>query len=69
MRLSRGTLSTLDGPFTETKEVIGGFAILEATSIAHAIELTKRFLLVHGDGWEISCEVRPIDGGEFGPGV
>ena len=69
VRLSGGALSTLDGPFTETKEVIGGFAILEATSMAHAIELTKRFLQVHGDSWEITCEVRPIDGGEFGPGV
>jgi len=61
-----GQLSTVDGPFTETKEVIGGFAILEAESMAAAIELTKRFLLVHGDAWDIECEVRPLDGPEFG---
>jgi hypothetical protein len=61
-----GQLSTVDGPFTETKEVIGGFAILEAESMAAAIELTKRFLLVHGDVWDIECEVRPMDGPEFG---
>ena len=61
-----GQLSTVDGPFTETKEVIGGFAILEAESMAAAIELTKRFLLVHGDVWDIECEVRPLDGPEFG---
>jgi hypothetical protein len=61
-----GQLSTVDGPFTETKEVIGGFAILEAGSMPEAIELTRRFLRVHGDTWDIECEVRPLDGPEFG---
>ena len=69
VRLRRGQLSNVDGPFTETKEVIGGFAILEAESMQQAIELTKRFLRVHGDEWEIECEVRQIDGPEFGPGA
>ena len=63
-----GQLSTVDGPFTETKEVIGGFAILEAESMDAAVELTKRFLKVHGDVWDIECEVRPLDGPEFGSG-
>jgi hypothetical protein len=49
-----------------TKEVIGGCAVLEAKSKAEAIELTKRFLKVHGDGWDIECEVRQLDGPEFG---
>jgi hypothetical protein len=66
VRLSRGKLSTFDGPFTETKEVIGGFAILEAPSMRDAIELTKRFLQIHGDAWEIECEVRALDAPEFG---
>ena len=66
VRLRNGKLSTVDGPFTETKEVIGGFAILEAKSMPDAIELTKRFLQIHGDAWELECEVRPIDGPEFG---
>jgi hypothetical protein len=66
VRLSKGQLTVVDGPFTETKEVIGGFAILEAPSMEQAIELTKRFLRIHGDGWEIECEVRLIDGPEFG---
>jgi hypothetical protein len=66
VRLSHGKLSTSDGPFTETKEVIGGYAILEAPSLAAAIDLTKRFLLVHGTEWELECEVRPLDGPEFG---
>ena len=66
VRLRKGKLSTVDGPFTETKEVIGGFAILEAKSLQDAIALTKRFLQVHGDAWELECEVRPLDGQEFG---
>jgi len=66
VRLRKGKLSTIDGPFTETKEVIGGFAILKASSMQRAIELTKRFLQVHGDAWEIECEVRPFDGPDFG---
>jgi hypothetical protein len=66
VRLRQGKLSTVDGPFTETKEVIGGFAILEAKSMQEAIEHTKRFLRVHGDAWELECEVRPLDGQEFG---
>ena len=66
VRLRQGKLSAVDGPFTETKEVIGGFAILEAESMPKAIELTKRFLRIHGDEWDIECEVRPIDGPEFG---
>ena len=66
LRLKGGKLSTIDGPFVETKEVIGGFAILEAPSMQAAIELTKRFLKVHGDEWEIECELRPLDGPEFG---
>jgi hypothetical protein len=60
-----GALSVTDGPFTETKEVIGGFAILEAASLQDAIELTRRFLRVHGDEWNLECEVRPFDGPEF----
>ena len=66
VRLHKGQLSTVDGPFTETNEVIGGFAILEAPSMQAAIELTKRFLRIHGDAWEIECEVRQLDGAEFG---
>jgi hypothetical protein len=66
MRWNRGTLSTVDGPFVETKEVIGGFAILEAKSMTDALALTKRFLEIHGDEWNLKCEVRQIEGPEFG---
>ena len=67
VRLHRGgKLSVVDGPFTETKEVIGGYAILEASSKAEAVELTRRFLQVHGTDWDVECEVRQLDRPEFG---
>ncbi len=66
MRWNRGKLTTTDGPFTEAKEVIGGYAILEAPSMEAALDLTKRFLRVHGDEWNLECEVRPLAGPEFG---
>jgi hypothetical protein len=69
VRLRRGKVSIKDGPFSEAKEVIGGYAILECGSKEEAIEQTKRFLLIHGDEWEIECEVRQLDGEEFGGGA
>ena len=66
VRLRRGKMSMADGPFTETKEVIGGYAILEAKSMDEALEFTKRFLKVHGDEWNVECEIRQLDGPEFG---
>jgi len=67
VRLHRGgRFSVVDGPFTETKEIIGGYAILEAPSRAQAVELTRRFLAVHGTDWDVECEVRQLDGPEFG---
>jgi hypothetical protein len=69
VRLRRGKLSKFDGPFTETKEVIGGYAILEAKSKAEAVELTERFLKIHGDEWDIECEVRQLAVQECGAGA
>jgi hypothetical protein len=57
VRHSGGKVSVIDGPFTESKELIAGFAILEAASKQDAIEMTKRFLEVAGGG---ECEVRQI---------
>jgi hypothetical protein len=57
VRISNGQVTVTDGPFTESKEVIGGFAILNANSKEHAIELTKQFLNVVGQG---ECELRQI---------
>jgi hypothetical protein len=50
-------LTVKDGPFTEAKEVVGGFAILKANSKTEAIELTKTFLRVAGNG---ECELRQV---------
>jgi hypothetical protein len=66
VRLRQGKLSMADGPFTESKEVIGGYAIIEAKTKEEAIELTRRFLKVHGEEWDIECELRQLDGPEFG---
>jgi hypothetical protein len=50
VRRSEGKVTVTDGPFTETKELIAGFAIVQVQSKAEAIEWAKRFLKVAGDG-------------------
>lgn len=50
VRRSGDKVTVTDGPFAETKELVGGFAIIEAKSKEHAIELTRTFLQVAGDG-------------------
>jgi hypothetical protein len=57
VRRSSGKVSVTDGPFTESKEVVGGFAILKANSKEEAIEIARQFLAVAGDG---ECELRQI---------
>ena len=57
VRRTGGEYTVRDGPFTEAKEVVGGFAVLEAASKEEAIELAKRFMEVAGDG---ECEVRQL---------
>jgi|ERR1700727_31370 hypothetical protein len=57
VRRSSGKLSVTDGPFTEAKEVVGGFALLKTNSKQEAIELTRKFLQVAGDG---ECELRQV---------
>ena len=56
VRISGGKLTVTDGPFTEAKEVVGGFALLKANSKEEAIELVKNFLHVagHVDDGEIA---------------
>jgi hypothetical protein len=56
IRASRGEMA-FDGPFTETKEIVGGFALMEAKSREEAIEMTTRFLKIAGDG---ECELHRI---------
>jgi hypothetical protein len=66
VRVSQGEISTTDGPFTESKEVIGGFAIFELKSKEAAIESALHFMELHKQywpGWEGETEIRQI----FGP--
>ena len=57
VRRSSGKVTVIDGPFTESKELVGGFAILKANSKEEAIRLAKDFLSVVGEG---ECELRQI---------
>jgi len=57
VRRSGGKFSVTDGPFTEAKEVVGGFALIRANSKEEAVALTKRFLDVAGDG---ETEIRQL---------
>ncbi len=57
VRRSGSNLTVTDGPFTEAKEVVGGFAILRESSKQEAIELARNFLQVAGEG---ECELRQI---------
>ncbi|HYT24180.1 MAG TPA: YciI family protein [Candidatus Polarisedimenticolia bacterium] len=71
VRLSRGQLTKIDGPFTEAKEVIGGYAIFDLKSKEEAIEGALRFMELHKQhwpGWEGETEIRQIFGPEeFAP--
>lgn len=57
VRRSGSNISVTDGPFTESKEVVGGFAILKANSKEEAIQMAKDFLKFVGEG---ECELRQI---------
>ena len=57
VRLAKGAITVIDGPFTESKEIVGGFALLKADSKEEAIWLAKEFLDVAGDG---ECEIRQL---------
>ena len=68
VRLARGKITVTDGPFTETKEVIGGWAILKVDSRAEAIRIATEFMELHRKYWpefEGESEVRPM----FDPGL
>jgi len=57
---SAGKQTVLDGPFIESKEVVGGYCILQTKSKEEAVEWTSRFLGVHGPEWDIEVELRQI---------
>lgn len=61
MRVTNGKIITTDGPFTESKEVIGGFSILNVASKEEALEEARNFMelhRVHWPNWEGEIEIR-----------
>jgi hypothetical protein len=63
VRLAGGAITTTDGPFTESKEVIGGWAHLNVRSRDEAVRIATEFLDLHRKHWpgfEAECEVRPV---------
>ena len=57
MRLADGKVTVIDGPFTESKELVASYALFQVKSMDEAIHWTTRFLEVLGQG---ECELRPI---------
>jgi hypothetical protein len=68
VRLAGGKISVTDGPFIDSKEIIGGWAILESDSKAEAMRIATEFMELHRQHWpsfEGESEVRPM----FEPGI
>ncbi len=72
VRLSGGRVTVIDGPFTEAKEVVGGYAQFELKSKEEAIEGARRFMELHKEhwpGWEGETEIRQMfEPGDFPKG-
>lgn len=70
VRLSKGKITVIDGPFTESKEIVGGYALIEARSEEHALEIAREFMEIHRVHWpqfEGESEVRPLESEAGGP--
>ncbi len=68
VRLANGKITVTDGPFSESKEVIGGYAILNTNSKEEAVRIATEFMELHRKYWpafEGESEVRPM----FDPGM
>ena len=64
IRSSGGKLKVTDGPFTETKEVVGGYALVEVKSKEEALRVARQFMELHRVHWpefDGECEVRPLE--------
>jgi hypothetical protein len=62
--LSGGKLHVTDGPFTEAKEIVGGYALVEVKSRDEALDVARQFMELHRVHWpafEGECEVRPLE--------
>jgi len=63
VRIQGGRIRVTDGPFTESKEVVGGYAVIAAQTREEAIRATTEFMQLHLDhwpGWEGECELREL---------
>lgn len=70
IRLTAGNITVTDGPYTEAKEVVGGYSIVEARTDEEAVAGARRVAELHQKfwpGWEGSVEVRRIAGPDEGP--
>lgn len=66
LRLAGGEVTTTDGPFSETKEVIGGFSLFEVRTRDEAVEQARRMIALHQEFWpgqDVAIEVREVAGG------
>jgi len=64
VRLQSRTIAVIDGPFVESKEIIGGYALMEMKSEAEALVHARKFMELHLEHWpefEGECEVRPLE--------
>jgi hypothetical protein len=64
VRSSGNRLKVTDGPFTESKEVVGGYAMVEVASKEEALQVARQFMELHRVHWpafEGECEVRPLE--------
>jgi hypothetical protein len=69
VQLRGGQLRVIDGPFTESKELVGGYAIVEVASEQEALDLATRFMELHRIHWpefDGESELRPIETGAPG---
>ena len=63
VRIAGGKLTLTDGPFTEAKEVVGGYAVLDTKSRDEALDAARTFMRLHQQhwpGWEGECEIREL---------
>jgi hypothetical protein len=64
VRSSGNQLTVTDGPFTESKEIVGGYAMVEVASKEEALQVARQFMELHRVHWpafEGECEVRPVE--------
>ena len=65
IRVTDGKTTVLDGPFAESRELVGGYALVETDTYEQAVEAARKIVQVHTDHWptwEGEAEVRQVMG-------